>query len=147
VDEDRHSTDPWFSYGSRTPPEMLLRSPTANETWTLFYKDSIEPVLTAHSYARSNQRSATPRYLQAVSGGEEAGTFIKWHKKQRKNRNIRLYDNIYTMLFTSVSLIINRFATPLQSNKVKAAMIIALQWAATVIGVFLKRKSFHTRVY
>jgi hypothetical protein len=48
VDEDRHSTDPWFSYGSRTPPEMLLRSPTANETWTLFYKDSIEPVLTAH---------------------------------------------------------------------------------------------------
>ena len=48
MDEDRHSTDPWFSYGSRTPPEMLLRSPTANETWTLFYKDSIEPVLTAH---------------------------------------------------------------------------------------------------
>jgi hypothetical protein len=53
------------------------------------------------------------------------------------------YDNIYTMLFTSISLIINTFATPLQSNKVKTAMNIALQWAATVIGVFLKRKSFH----
>lgn len=48
VDEDRHSTDTWFLYGSRTPPEMLLRAPTTNETWTLFYKDSIEPVLTAH---------------------------------------------------------------------------------------------------
>ena len=40
-------------------------------------------------------------------------------------------------------MIIHTFATPLQSNRVKAALILALQWAAVVIGVVLKRKSFH----